>query len=105
MPLIVVALIIWAVLGSPKKDVANWFYKDKAAPWETVDAFYYPDRSNLNKVEMAYGLKSVEACRDWVYFQASLHRDPGMNRSSYGCGIGRLSEAHYGIPVYRTDTR
>ncbi len=47
--LFVIGLIIWAILGSPKKNLAEWFYEDEPAPWETVDAFYYADNHNLAK--------------------------------------------------------
>ncbi len=48
MPWIVIAAIgLWFFFGTPAKTLANWFWTDSAAPWETVDAFYYPDRSDL----------------------------------------------------------
>lgn len=96
---------IWIIFGSPKKDIANWFYKESAAPWETVDAFYYPDKNDLNALKMMYGLNSVQACRDWVYREAAANGDAKLLKGDYECGIGRLSNEHYGIPIYRTDTR
>ena len=62
--LITIGIGLWFFLGEPAKDVANWFWENSAAPWEEVDAFYYPNRSNLTvhkearywKIEPTYPL-------------------------------------------------
>lgn len=41
---------LWFWLGDPPKDAANWFWPDSPAPWEQVDAVYYPDNSDLTKL-------------------------------------------------------
>lgn len=53
-----------------------------------VDAYYYPDRSNLSAYKVEYNIGSVEACRDWVYSQAAENNDPQLTRGDYECGIG-----------------
>ena len=94
----------WAIFGSPTKDVANWFWSNEAAPWETVDAFYYPDRNDLSRDQRAYGLESVDACRAWVNGVAHSHNDIGIRRGSYECAVGYLED--FGdLRVYRTTVR
>ena len=61
---------------------------DDAAPWETVDGFYYKDRSNIRNPETIAGLASVEACRAWVYSTAQRFDDPQIRRGDYQCGVG-----------------
>ena len=101
MPIVILIVVVfWGILGTPKKDVANWLYKNKPAPWEKVDAIYYPDRTNLRQQKVAEGLNSLDECRDWVYSQAASHGDYGMRRGDYECGVGRI-DAYFGLPVYR----
>ena len=98
--LIIIAAIAWYVFGDPPKTVANWFWDDRAAPWESVDAFYYPSRADLTKHREALDLDDVQACRDWAYAEATRNRDPGMQRGTYECGVGRLDDWG-GLRVYR----
>lgn len=105
MPLIAVVLILWAVFGSPLKDIANWFYEYEPAPWETVDAFYYYDNKNPAKHSTAYGIKSLDECRRWASGQAAMNNDPYFTRSSYLCWIGKTGEQFAGMEVYRTNAR
>ena len=102
--LIIFGLIAWFVVGDPPKTVANWFWSAGSAPWENVDAFYYPNRSNLSVHEMAEGVGDLDDCRSWVTLQASLRGDPGLTRGDYECGIGRIDSAH-GFNVYRITVR
>ncbi len=102
---IVIAVILWAIFGSPKKDIANWFYEYEPAPWETVDAFYYPNNNNLTKHSAAYGLKSLDECRRWAFGQAAADNDSYFSRSSYLCWIGRTNEEFAGMKVYRTNAK
>ena len=97
--LIGIAILLWAIFGSPKNDVANWFWSDKAAPWEDATAFYYPDRSNLSK-SVSSGVGGVDECRDWVYAQAARRNDPNIQRGDYECGVGFL-RMFGGLKVYR----
>ena len=102
--LLIVAGGLWFWLGNPQRDVAEWFYKTDAAPWETVDAFYYPDRSNLADWREARNLTSVEACRDWVYASAAINSDPALQRGDYECALGKPYS--YGVlSVYRATIR
>lgn len=103
--LVFIGLILWAVFGSPKKDVANWFYDYKPAPWETIDAFYYPDNNNLSKHSVAYGINSLDECRRWASGQAAANNDPYFTRSSFLCWIGKTGEEFAGMKVYRTNAR
>jgi hypothetical protein len=102
---IAIGMILWAIFGSPKKDLANWLYEYEPAPWETVDAFYYPDNNNLAKHSAAYGLKSLDECRKWVSGQAAAYNDPNFSRSSYLCWIGKTDEEFAGMKIYRTNAR
>jgi hypothetical protein len=99
------AIAAWFLFGSPSKDVANWFWSEDAAPWESVDAFYYPDRNDLERDVRQFGLEDVGACRRWVYAQASAHEDPGITRGDYECGVGYLESLGYGLRVYRATVR
>lgn len=98
--LVTAAVGLWFWLGDPPKNVADWFYRDDAAPWETVDAYYYPSRADLSASRSILGLKDVQACRDWVYDQAAANHDALLTRGDYECGVGRL-DAFMGVNVYR----
>ena len=101
MPFIVViAIIAWDLIGSPLKDIANILWKTEAAPWETVDAYYYPDRYRLGRYIFVEGLQTVDDCRAWVSSQARLYNDPSIVRGDYECGIQKL-ETWNGLSVYR----
>ena len=102
LPLLVCAGVgLWFWFGDPGRFVADQIYKSDAAPWETVDAFYYPDRSNLNIFETKAGLKSVDECRTEVNGLAYAASDAGLRRGDYECGVGKLKGDYYGLSVYR----
>jgi hypothetical protein len=88
------------VSDEDRHTVANWWWPETAAPWETVDAFYYPNKSNLYLVQEQGGLESVDACRDWVRGAAFANGDPEMTRGDYECGIGK-PEPYGSLKVYR----
>lgn len=67
---------------------------------QQVDAYFYPDRTNLTESESYLDIGSVEACRDWAYFKAAQIGDPNMQRSTYECGLGPR-EHGAGFTVYR----
>ena len=71
---------------------------------EQVDAFYYPDRTDLTVFVARYDVGTVEACRDWVHAEAERRGDPGMRRSDYECGIGPR-DRNVGFTVYRETRR
>ncbi len=102
--LILIGVILWAVFGSPKKDVANLIWPDSPAPWETVDAFYYPNRHNLSTFETVRGLASLDGCRAWVRGAAAVRGDHGVVRGDYECGIGQTG-TFMGLSVYRVTAR
>lgn len=102
--LILIVVALWWLLGDPKNDVAGWFWSAGAAPWEKVDAFYYPDRMDLRQHIMMPDLPSVERCQEWVYTQAAQRGDGGLTRGDYECGIGKVSNT-YGLHVYRLTVR
>lgn len=105
MPLIILAAIgLWFLFGQPAKTVANWLWGSDAAPWETVDAFYYPDANNLAIVNIVSDFDSVQACRDWVYSAAAANGDVGLERGDYECGVQKL-DTYMGMLVYRTTVR
>ena len=98
--IVVIVAVLWFLMGDPPKDIANVFWSESAAPWEQVDAFYYPDRMNLQIEHSALDIGTVEDCRDWVYYEAAVNNDTNITRGDYECGIGWL-ESFGGINVYR----
>ena len=98
--LILIAIGIWFWVGDPMQDTAGWLYPNEAAPWETVDAYYYPNRSNMSDYRIQKNLSDPSACRDWVYQMAAMNRDPSLIRGDYECGVGK-PKSKYGLNVYR----
>lgn len=91
---------------SPQKSLADLFYKGDAAPWETVDAFYYPDRGNLTISQNMLDVDGVAGCREIVRYMAAVNNDPQLQRGDYECGVGRLENLEFaGINVYRLTLR
>jgi hypothetical protein len=110
MPKIKIATVVFFgfVLAScsPRETVANLFYANDAAPWETVDAFYYPNRADLTINQSQMGLADVAGCRDAVRSMAALTNDPQLLRGDYECGVGRIDKPEYaGVNVYRLTVR
>lgn len=105
MPILIfAALLAWWAFGDPAKSVAGWFWPSDAAPWEKVDAFYYPDRTDLSRHTLMPGLSKADDCRMWVRQEAAFLNDPGMVRGDYECGIGKISN-EYDLAVYRLTVR
>lgn len=102
--IIFAALLGWFIFGSPTKNVADWIWANEAAPWETVDAFYYPRRSDLTVWRSMLGLNSVEDCRAWVSEEAARNGDGGLAWGDYECAVGKLG-ARAGLTVYRATVR
>ncbi|MDW5315516.1 hypothetical protein [Rhizobium sp. PL01] len=91
---------------SPAKTIANLFYENDAAPWETVDAFYYPDRADLTISQSMPDVDGVAGCREIVRYMSSVNNDPQLLRGDYECGVGRIDKAEYaGVNVYRLTVR
>jgi hypothetical protein len=100
-PLIVLSYFIF---GTPISDFSNFVWPNSPAPWEQVDAFYYPSRSNLTAHQEAYDVKSLDGCRAWVATQARSQDDPRLSRGDYECAIGKIKDFG-GLTVYRITTR
>lgn len=96
-----IAAVLWFAFGDPGRTIAGWFWEYDAAPWERVDAFYYPDRSNLNNFKERSNVDGIEGCRAWVYGMAASNNDPSLTRGDYECGVGEPKNM-YGMKVYRT---
>ena len=105
MPILILVVVgAWFIWGDPPKDVANWFWEYEAAPWETVDAFYYPNRNDLAKFQKVSGLSSVDACRTAVRSMAWNYGDASLTQGDYECGI-EVVDYLGGIDIYRTTAR
>jgi hypothetical protein len=100
MPFVILALIVWAVFGSPLNTMARWFWSETAAPWEKVDAYYYPDRNNLAVHRASYNVGSINNCRVWVRAEAARLNDSWITRGDYECGVGEV-DVMGDITVYR----
>lgn len=106
MPFILaVGIAAWLFFGNGARTIADWFYPKDAAPWETVDAFYYPDRGDLTKQERLSGLTSIEACKAAVKNMALRNNDPRIEQGDYECGVGHLTGNYGGLAVYRVTVR
>lgn len=102
--LIIFAVGLWFLIGDPPKSIANAFWESAAAPWETVDAYYYPNRSDLSVFQSISGLSSVDDCRVWVRMTAAVNDDIGVVRGDYEYAI-QVIDTFAGINVYRTTVR
>jgi len=85
-------------------DVANWFWSDGPAPWETVDPIYYPNKNDLTVYEAGGSMESLGDCRAWVYAEAIKRGDPMLERGDYECGVGYL-RSFGSLGVYRMTLR
>ncbi len=55
---------------------------------DQIDAFYYPNKSDLSQYEVHRDVGSVDECRRLVNNAAFNNGDPGLRRGDYECGIG-----------------
>jgi hypothetical protein len=92
-----IVFLLWVLFGHPLDFVAGIFWSKSNAPWEKVDAFYYPDANNLSEWEGQMDVGSVQACRDWVEDSAAAKGDPNLNRGDYECGVGCRSKNGFNI--------
>src|SRR3990167_1073093 len=90
--LVILGLIAWFVFGSPVQTLANSFWPEDAAPWETVDAFFYPNREDLALNDAVYGLSDLASCQRWARDQAMKYQDPLFQRTDYECGVGKVDD-------------
>lgn len=105
MAVAVIAIAIWGLIGSPLRSMADAIWPSNPAPWERVDAFFYPDKTNLWVHKMERGLGSVEECRRWVRQKAAANQDPDLTRSDFECGIGWIRDGAAGLKIYRATVR
>jgi len=91
-----IVLIVWILSAAPGF-LAGIFWSDSNAPWEKVDAFYYPDASDLTECESQMDVGSVQACRDWVEDSATEKGDPNMERGDHECGVGCKSKDGFNV--------
>jgi hypothetical protein len=101
---VVIMLIVWFVVGRPATDMANWIGPNSPAPWEGIEAFYYPDRSNLSNDVKSRPVADLDECRDWVQEQATLQRDARLLKGDYECAFGKSGNLG-SIKVYRQTGR
>ena len=103
---IAVALALVGLSGcdNPASTAANWFWPDSAAPWEDVDAVYYPNKYDLTVHQIGRDVGSLENCRAWVGAKAVRYNDPNLERGDYECGVGRL-RTFGDLAVYRITVR
>jgi hypothetical protein len=87
-----------------ERSVADRFWPEEPAPWETVAAYYYPDRTNLEKHIALAGLDGLDACRATARTIAAQHNDHALLRGDYICLVGKPREWN-GIQVYRIKVR
>lgn len=102
--LVIVGVVGWFTLGSPITTLTKTLWSDRPAPWETVDAFFYPDKANLSVHTAISGFKNLDDCRSWAKDQASAIGDGTMKRSDYECGIGKL-QSFGELTMYRLTAR
>lgn len=95
---------LWLAFGNPADSLAGLFWAGSPAPWEKVDAFYYPNRHNLSVHRTALNVGSLDGCRSWVQAMAEANADPGVRRGDYECGVGKLQEIG-DLTMYRITVR
>lgn len=96
--------IVWGALGNPTQTITGWIWPHSPAPWESVDAFYYPDKSDPNISLENYDVGGLVQCRAWANSAAAKQKDPQLERGDYYCGIGYLN-AQGSLGTYRLTVR
>lgn len=104
MPLVILLVAIWLFAFDGTRDLTNWLYPEDAAPWETVDLFYYPDQNDLTKHYSVTGLKTVSDCRNSVYWTSYRYSTP-PKIGTYECGVGDTGERLGSIKIYRVTVK
>lgn len=89
-------LIFW-ILSAIPLFLTSVFWSESNAPWESVDAFYYPDANNLAEWESEMNVGSVQACRDWVEDSAAAKGDSNLERGDYECGVNCRSRDGFNV--------
>ena len=98
--LVILAIIAWFIFGKPISSGTDLLWPTSPAPWERVDAFYYPDKMDFAKLQTKRGFKTVPECKAWIKAQAAANNDPEMRQGKYKCAIGFMGN-EFGKKVYR----
>jgi hypothetical protein len=97
-------LIVWGILGNPTQTIAGWSWPHSPAPWEAVDAFYYPDKNNPTISSGNPDVGGLAQCRTWANSLARKQEDPQLKWGDYHCGVGYL-DAQGSLTSYRLTVR
>ena len=100
----ILGFMVWAALGSPRQTVTGWIWPRSPAPWEAVDAFYYPDKNNPAISIGNPDVGSLARCRTWAKSAAAKQDDPQLERGEYHSGVGYL-DAQRSPNSYRLTVR
>lgn len=100
----ILILLVGLCLVGFRETIAGWFWPRSPAPWETVDAFYYPSKTNLPVDRRKYDMPSIESCRLWIFQQAALSEDPKLEHGDYECGVGFMQNVG-DLRMYRLSLR
>jgi hypothetical protein len=87
----ILGFMVWTVLGSPIQTVTGWIWPHSPAPWEAVDAFYYPNKSNLAVSLENHDVGGLAQGRTRASSAAAKQDDPQLERGDYECGVGYLT--------------
>ena len=71
--------------------MTDWIWPHSPAPWEAVDAFYYPDKNNLTISTDNFDVGGLAQCRIWASSAAAKRNDPQLERGDYECRVGYLT--------------
>ena len=100
----ILGLMVWGALGNPNRQLPAGFGRISPAPWERVDAFYYPDKNNLSISLENHDVGGLAQCRTWVNSVARKQKDPQLERGDYHCRVGHL-DAQGSLNSYRLTVR
>jgi hypothetical protein len=70
-----------------------------------VDAFYYPNRSDLTEVIEFIDVGTIDECRRVVRAAASERGDPSLSRGDYECGVNPTGSNFGAMKVYEETVR
>jgi hypothetical protein len=91
----------WLLLqAKPIESIANVMWPDSPAPWERVDAVYYPDAGDRTTQLRERNLADLDSCREWANRAAAYSGNQHLRRGDYRCDVG-LQESYGDIEVYR----
>ena len=77
----------WWMFGDPRQVLAHHAFPDRPAPWEAVNAVYFPDREDRATKLVRPRFVSMQECRNWIYREATRAGDPRLRRGDWACEI------------------